>query len=336
MLNPIATASVTDYNKLYDEGRKREALGSSLFDFFSLWLGKKVGDEGTPETRAAKLSAASGGGGTATAYPKVMNDLEQSAKRVGTPQTIGDVHKLVKETLQSTESEFNLALQPIAGRKLVPMDIVNRIKAKINPAMLKTQDGQRFARMLNNIAIDYQKEWTLGELNQERMNATARLRAFHKAGPNAQAANLRTSARVAADEAIEDATKDIVYGALGPRYRALKMRQSALKTINEQLDAHTERLADAQAVHTATPMFGKEPLSGYAYPSVGKVGLRAHLRLKGAGPETISNRMVKSALPSTARKATRQVGRGAVLSLPVQHLKEPSRLPPPPPSDEDE
>jgi hypothetical protein len=340
MANPLATGSVVDINKMEDEGRQREALGAGAFDVLSLWLGKKIGEEGITgkvgkAKQTNKLAFATGGG--AQEYPKVLNDLEQAAKRLGPPKTVGDLHKLVKDTLQHTETEFNLALQPMAGRQLVPLDVVNRIKANINSAMMQTADGQRMARLLNNIAVDYQKPWTLGDLNQERMNATARLRAFHAAGPNAQTANLHTNARVMADKAIEESTKDIVYGALGPRYRALKLRQSALKTINDQLNTQVDKLANAQAAAKGKPMFGSESVQGYAYPTKG-VGIRAHIHLPRTGPQTTANRAVRQALPSRTRVAGRVASRAAVLSLPVQHLKEPARstLPPPPSLSDDD
>jgi hypothetical protein len=59
-LDPLATGSVTNINKLESEGRNREALGAGTFDALTMLAGRKLGKEPASKTTLNKLAYATG------------------------------------------------------------------------------------------------------------------------------------------------------------------------------------------------------------------------------------------------------------------------------------
>src|SRR5439155_4382029 len=60
MLNPFATGSVTDMNRMIDQGRYREAIGAGVVDALMLWAGSRTGKTPTTAQRINKLTSAIG------------------------------------------------------------------------------------------------------------------------------------------------------------------------------------------------------------------------------------------------------------------------------------
>jgi hypothetical protein len=287
----------------------------------------------SPEGKVQKLSYASGAAGKSVdipaAWKTVLPELEQSIKSGSVPKTTAGLRAAVDKTMKRLETRFNNALGPIARQRQVPTQIANDIMAQL-PATPTAQNAA-LRRQLNAIAVDYQKPWTLGELNVERMNANARLKAFYGRDVNAQGANLRTQAQVMADKAIVEGARDIVYGAMGPEFRDLKMQESALRDITEQLQEHQRQLSNATAAQQGAPLLGKGHISTYGHPESGRVGTSVHRlqEMAGVTPQRLSNTAVRRAFTTRGGKA----GTAAVVGSRVA-----AGVPPPPRrrNDEDE
>jgi len=228
-------------------------VGASLGKIGAFLAMGKASKEALPKggeaSRAKALTQASGVSTTTsipksweTAVPELQRTVAASGK--APEASIPALNHTVQDTLTRTQNDFSLRLQPIAGEQRVPISISDSIRAKITPNMAQTADGQRMIKFLNNRAMEFEKPWTLRQLDAERMAATKRLRTMRNQAPSGQAAALKLSASAIADEAIEQGAQDIVYGALERKYagqvppdyfRNLKRTQSALIDIKDQL-----------------------------------------------------------------------------------------------------
>lgn len=244
-------------------------------------LGRLVPKAGVVENRVNKLSYATGASGSSvdvpTAIKTALPDLDAAA--AGRPvETVGDLYGTVKSALGNTENEFNLALQPIRTQQTVPQTIADSIRNSLKSN--KTVADQRIARMLDARATEFERPWSIGELNQERMNANARLKAFYKAEASGQMARGRTQADVMADEAIANGTRDLVYDAMqqahGRDFRGLKQRQASLIDLNDLLDDRVRELANQTAAQKGAPRFSGENISVYGRPEAGHLGTSIH------------------------------------------------------------
>lgn len=233
------------------------------------------------DARVSKLSYATGASGSSVNVPEAirtaMPDLDTAAAG-RQPQTVGDLATTVRGALSNTENEFNTALQPLRGQQVHPQPIADAIRNSLKSN--KTIADQRTARMLNARATEFEQPWSLDQLNQERMNANARLKAFYKAQASGQVSSLRTKADVMADEAIANGTRDIVYDAMqrvhGQDFRALKQRQAALTDLNDLLGDRITELANKTAAQKGAPRFSGENISVYGHPEAGRMGTSVH------------------------------------------------------------
>lgn len=332
MFNPFAAGSVADINDLEDRGRNKEAIGVATFDVLNLLAGKGRGrknpfspgkfagiTDATKDFRVNKLTYAAGEG--TNDFKLALPDIEKTIAKSGKPKTVGELEKVVTETSKNLESEFNTALQPIRGARVMPDTIAQGLLKKANaPNLAKTAEGRMERNALRKAAIDFQRPWTIEELNLERMRRYSQRMASKSNVGQMQSA--RSSVDTAIDQIVEDGTREIVYGELqkttGKDYGALKKRQSSMLSIQDNLHDRVTKLADAQSKLKGAPFSEKVGMSVHG----GTHGAtpRAHIRgLFGGGPEKSANSAVKSAFGSSK---SAQARRAVVLAMPITRLRE--------------
>lgn len=267
-------------------------------------IGHEVPTQAASTKRVNKLAYATGPSSSVDiprAIQTAMPDLDTAAQG-RPPQTVGDLHTAVRTALRTTENEFNLALQPIAGQQVVPTNIAVAIRNSLSS--VKTVADQRMARMLDARAVEFEKPWSIGELNAERMKAEARNRAFYSSDASKQMGTLKTKVDAIADKAIADATKDAVYDALGKAhgkdFRALKMRQSSLIDLNDALSDRIRDLSNKTAMQKGAPLLSGENVSVYGRPESGHLGTSIHsLQRIFTNPQASADAAVRGGFAST-------------------------------------
>ena len=279
----------------------------------------KLGKLIKPATKAESLSFALGSERGAVAdipklIEKVIPDLNKTVKTGSrNMRTVGDLQKVVAVTKRRLDTEFNIALQPIAEQEMVPISVSDAIRAKITPAMSKTPEGRATENYLRKKATQFETPWTMQELNDERMRVTARLDAYHGAAPSGQSAMVRIDASKAADQATESALKDLVYDAADRSpmstkptgyFRELKQKHGALIALQDQVKKQIEHLSNVGAARRGAPLREKMHIAGYAHPATGAPGgvLRATPSMF-SNPEAMADAAVRRAYPGKVRGA---------------------------------
>ncbi len=340
MFNPLAAGSVADINQQMDEGQFKKAYGTALFDVLNLVASKpsKYSESRFPlsqagrEFKVGKLAYAAGEG--AENFRRTLPDIEQTIKKTGNPpKTVGQLKGVIEETGKALESEFNTALQPIRSNKLVPIDISQDLYNKANrPNLAKTAEGRAERLALRRAALDFQRPWTIEELNLERMRRYNN-RLESKSGVGQMQA-VRSSVDTAIDQIVENGTRDIVYRELGKAtgkdFRSLKQRQSALLDLQDKLHKRIDSLADQQMKHQGAP-FGEKASTTVHAGSHGATP-RVHLReLFSKGPEAHANKAVQKAFTrSNARSIATEAGKrairpaikAAIMAAPIERLQD--------------
>jgi hypothetical protein len=332
MLDPFATGSVVDVNRMEAEGRYREAIGAGAFDVLTLWAGSRTlkGPFGakplTTEARVNKLAAASGE--HVSNLERAFPDLEAASQRVGQPKTVGEFQNMARDAMTSAEATFQGDFALFKNMRVTPHTITQNIDEYIrkNPNLAQTPEGRLQLRALNRYKTIYDKPWTLEEMNIERSRLRKDLRSYYDAKPSTAIAKTKLDADLAAKKIVADTMADTVNSYVGHFtgkgkgfYDALRLRQEALVDLMDTLDKKVDKLRDQQALHQARGPLGRT--KPHAYASAG--GPRVHVpfgEVFSAGPEKEASGFVRDAYPSTTRKAVKQGTRATVLSLPVSHL----------------
>jgi len=285
------------------QGKFAEVVGEAgtqaLMSLFTKGITKDIA-----ETK--RMSAAAGGG--AEDFQVVERDLAQQAGKMGRPTTVGHLLDLVDQTGKKLESDFNIALQPIAGQRRIPNEVAQELLSKANSShYLKTAEGRQTRALLRQKALDYMRPWSLGELNKQRMDMyNARLEAKTAVG---QMNAVRQNAETLANKIIEDKLRDIVYDDIARHYgssvnvRLLKEKQSRLLDLKDRLEKRVDTLRDAQAEYDASGPAEKLGLSISGHTT--GVTPRVHglfKALKG-GPEAAENAQVRKAFPASLKDA---------------------------------
>ena len=163
----------------------------------------------------------------------------ETARRTGKPKTLADLDSLVKQTGKDLQGDFNRALIPFQKQELMPSQVSDALLKEADRFDDKTPEGRSAKAYLKRRALDYQKPWTLGELNEKRMKMfDSGLKAKTQIK---QYAAKTGNAETLADETIEHALKDIVYDHLEKQYkgavnfRLLKEKQSRLMDLKDRL-----------------------------------------------------------------------------------------------------
>lgn len=294
----------------------RKALGPS---------GKKV---------LGKLAFASGPG-TTEPINAVKEDLANTVAKTGQPQTVGDFLDVVNQTKAGLNSEYANTLGPHANKQIMPNTISQRILGLITPNMDQTALGRAQKAMIQRAATDFQKPWTLAQLDSERMDANARLNAYEKKGVADQYASTKSNRSLAIDKAIADGVRETVYPMMdqlagkGTGYfSALKGRIGNLIQLESSLSDQVPRLADLSARIQGAPAMSRAKVgttigsSGEPRSWVGNILSLIHT----PNPEGVANSAVKAAYPQTSIQP-------AIAALPIKALlagdkKDKSGLPP--------
>jgi hypothetical protein len=341
-MNPLTVGTTVDTNKLIDEGRYREAIGTEAFDAVTALLSAVTGEKASAKpTRStvAKLTSVIGPTGeTAADVKTILPDLEQTIKTTGKkPVSIGELKTTVQDTFTKLDQEFNQALYPIRGKQVMPVGVSQRIDALITPNLKNTAAGRAEAAALKRASLEFQKPWSLEDLDFERRRRNAALRSYYNKQSGAQSAAVKSDVDLAIDKAVRDGAADTVYSELdrqnpGKNFTDLKQKESAIWHLRDQIDDRIGELEDKQMEREGR--LTRENIRPHAY--VSHSGPRAHVAgfvesLPGMGPEKIANKKVSSAFQSHSLTPTRAV----IMGLPVERLAgrgtaSSKKLPPPP------
>lgn len=341
MLDPFATGTVVDINRMRDEGRWKEALGAGAFDAISLWLGSRMGGEPTGRTRLARLTAAVGD--TGVSLRDALPEISETARTTGPPRTLGDFVENVRQSDLRVDQEFNLALAPASGKSVMPAEISRNIRALETPNMAQTAEGRETVKYIRKMAREYEKPWTVKQLNAERIAKNKELNAFYNKGLTGQIA-AKSNIDTAIDKAVRDGAAEITYreiaaanpGMTPEQVTSLKKRQGALLNLKDHLEDHVSKLENAQLAREGKTI-GQKVRPGTYLSSGGVHGYVSHLSeaLPGGGELDAADKNMRRAFSPTGGA---RASRAAVLSLPIDHalVTQPqSKLPPPPRAEED-
>jgi hypothetical protein len=253
----------------------------------------------------------------------VLPDLDKAAGKAGAPKTVGDSWGTIKTAKERMNTESGLAMQPLRGKQYVPTPIADAIKRKITPDMTMTQEGRQLQSELMKAAKDYEKPWDYEQLDQARMRAGQRLRAYYKKGSTGQYADTKTDASVIVDKAIVNGVQDIVYPAMDKAagkpagyFANLKQRQGILIQLEEAVDDNIKALATRTAKIKGSPRFSQENVSAYGHPSSAP-GFSIHKLqniVKRPNPAARADAAVSRSFSG------RPSAKGAIMSLPVRNL----------------
>lgn len=244
---------------------------------------------------------------------KAAPDLIAEASKNGRPADLnGLIEGTIKNAKDNLNTEYANALGPYANQKIMPSQVSQRILALITPNMDMTQPGKVLKKQIQSAAVEFQKPWTLAQLDQERMDANARLHSFEKKEAVDQYAATRGNNRTAAiDKAIADGVRADVYPlmdqALGkpPGYFAnIKDRIGALMDIESDAKAHRDALRTRSLKAEGAPMMERLKLRGL-------VGEEGHPRfyfsnlLGPSDPLASAGKIAQAAFPGPGTSAAR-------------------------------
>ena len=330
MADPFATGSVTNINKLEDEGKNREAIGAGTFDALTMLIGSRIGREPTigtieePGMVVNKLAYATNAD-SIRPLMHVMPDIEETVKQVGKPKTVNDLGNVIQKTMEKYDQQFNKGLATTKGY-VNASPIADALEAKAR-TLPPTSEGQGIANQLLTHASEYRgRTWTAQELNSERMFRNANAQAFYNKSDVGQMAALRANADTMVDEIVADSARDVLYDEMekqhpGQGFRELKRKQSSVLEMQGKFKDHIRKLEAAQAKRAGAPWSEKAGISTSAHPSGAIVTPRIHVtELLRKGPLSHANKAVESAFgPTDAARMRRAV----ILALPVSTLVKP-------------
>jgi hypothetical protein len=260
-----------------------------------------------PEARANKLAYASGPE-TTDPVRASMPDL-QKAVAGNPPKTVGDYIQTIDKAKSALNDEYANSLGPYANQQTMPSTISQKIRGLITDNMKNTEAGRQQIRVIERAAMEFEKPWTLGELDAERMEANARLSPYENKNMADQYSTLKKSRSVAIDKAIADGVRETVYPQMDklagkpPGYFAnLKQRVGNLMQLESKVDKQVKGLRDRTARTKGAPMMkrgqvaeaGTSAAVGYKHGVIRSVGRI----LRPENPEADANKAVTKAFKS--------------------------------------
>jgi hypothetical protein len=299
----------------------------------ALMLGKSQG----PSTASRVNKLAFSAGGEAPEIAATLNDLRSAGGK--TPETVGDFLQTVKAAKNKMANESGIAMntpvQTAAGTKrladttIVPTDIANRIMSNIRPDDVMTPAGRTKIAYLQKVAADFQKPWTLEQLDSARVQANQRLNPFYKKGMVDQYSGRGTKFGVPIDEAIVQGVQDNVYPAMDRAagkpngyFLNLKQRHGNLISLEDALTDRINDLTNKTAIAQGAPRFGTENVSVFGHPT-SPPGFSLH-RLQNVvirpNPMKTANAAVRAGFGGAGPVST-----GYVYSLPMRYLLFPQQ-----------
>jgi hypothetical protein len=257
-----------------------------------------------------------------------LNDVKQSAQLRGKPiNTVGDYLESIKSAKNDMNTQAGIAMQPIAGQKIIPVDIAMRIKSLIKPWMDRTPEGLAMKQKIMDAALPFEsQEWTYRDLDSLRTDQiNPALSSYYKKGPGMDRyTDLKGDPSVAIDQEIVHGIQDAVYpqmdAALGKPtgyIKAMKQRQSNLMQLESEVGDTLQKLSQKTAEIKGGPRFGTENASVY----------QSGFKEPGFSFHKVQNIIHK---PNPLKSANTYVGKAfaggsptasaAVYSLPVRYL----------------
>jgi hypothetical protein len=337
-LLPLAGPMAAHFGEEIGEGHFYKALGEAGTYALMNVMTKGV----TKDVKAYKRMSAAAGGG-ADSFKEIEPNLVDTARSAGRPNTIGELSDLIRQAGRDLETDFNTLLQPLAKQPRVPIEVASALLKEANSShLLRTPEGRAMRLYLRQRALDYQRPWTLGELNKQRMDMyNARLENKTSVG---QMSAMRDNAEIKANKLIEDSLRDIVYDDLTAHYgssvnvRLLKKKQSQILDLQDRMEKRVDELADAQAEYDAAGPAEKIGLSISGHAKGATPHVHGIFKALQGGPETAANTQVRRAFPAKLKDlktkadfkdfAVKQPARGAikqsVRNLPLAALYEQS------------
>lgn len=334
-LVPLVGPAAAHFGEEIGDGEFKKAIGEAGTYAILNSIAGKMTEGVTPSKR---LSAATGGG--AKDFDVIASNLRRTAEKTGRPVKIGDLENVIKQTGRNLETDFNQLLQPIARNQRIPAEVANKLLQEANSShLLRTPEGRATRAYLRQKALDYQRPWTLGELNKQRMDLyNSRIENKTAVG---QMNAVKASDEVLANKIIEDKLKDIVYDDLTAHYgnqvnvRLLKEKQSRILDLQDRIDKRIEQLADAQAEYDAAGPVEKLGLTISAHVHGPTPHLHGLTKALKGGPEKSSNYQVRRAFPAKlqdirtpegrvdlAKQTARETVRNTVRNMPIAALSQ--------------
>lgn len=298
-----------------------------LFELGGLGLAK-VAKMIAPTERAGLLAyGAKSGELGEKAFEKLIPEFDKTLAVQGSrgAKTVGEFEKVVTSTQARLGNEYGLAMQPIRGQKIIPIDVANAIRAmKRTP---KTAEDVAFNRVLDRRALEFEKQaWTIGELDERRsILAKRNLAGKERQSISSVMADTKLDGEIAADKAANKALNDTIYPALDRAngkpagyFADLQSKQRTLYTLRDSVQKAKRTLTKGQLEQSGAPLSEKVHLRAYEHPQSLKPG-----GVIGVSPSMFSNPMKRAdkaiarGFPSSTRKVI-NAGRKA-LSTPISN-----------------
>lgn len=305
---PIGSGGVASFGEDVAAKNWKGAAGDAVGTLVNALLlrGKP---KATTEARVSKLGFAAGGAeaGIEHALPELDKTLGG-----GVPETLGELHTAVKDTGARLEQRFNTAIARTRGVSVVPVDISAALDAKAGE-MPPTAEGQAIAQQLRAASTEYQRPWSLGDLNKERIYRNGLTRGLESKSGSAQMAAMRSNVDTMVDKIVADESRNVLYDELGKRFpdqnfRADKLTQSHLIDVRDQLDAREAQLRHSESMHSGPSPLDRVRVSASLHP--GGIGVTPRIHpgeLLAKSPTKSVNKAVRGAfVDTTTKNATRR------------------------------
>lgn len=191
-----------------------------------------------PGMRQARLSTAVGAGAEEhLALEKGMSRIVPEAKSAGV-HNLQEFGKVVKDAHTKVNAEFERGFAPIRQQRLVPMDISRKVRDLITPDMQQTAEGRATIHKIKAAATEYEKDWSLDQLNERRKNVDKKLSSHYQKASMGQYAD---PIEAEIGEAERQGAADIVYKKWGQANpgkdaRLMKQQHGALWKLDDAIN----------------------------------------------------------------------------------------------------
>src|SRR5262249_37657972 len=226
-------------------------------------------------------------------------DLKNAARRTGRePKNPAQYLQNIRDAMRPLNNEYGVNLQQVAGEIHVPTKVSDMLRAEAASLPEVAADE---ASQLRDLATSYEKPRTIRDMDRERMWRNAKADAFYKKGELGQMNADQAAASAYIHKKIADGLRDAIYddvmGKRFPGMRELKLRQAALKRLEDVMSERAPELRSAQASAEGAPL--SERVSLTAYGHVGGVRPWVHagknLFPRWRGPEAQASRAITKA-----------------------------------------
>jgi hypothetical protein len=203
-----------------------------------------------------------------------LEDIEQELTKIPEKdRTVKSFLNAVNSRKSAMNLEYEGALKPVAGVRISPSGVAQRIRSLTRPYMTQTAEGKAQARAIESAAKNFDKGWTFGQLDALRTDLGSQLSKHKAKGSVAKYVAEKGDLALSIDNAILDGLRDTVYPTMDAvagkpvgYFEAMKARQSSLIQLQQVLEKRVKDLRGSQAVAEATPRFAPmKNISIYAH-----------------------------------------------------------------------